>query len=221
MRWLRKGRPILHFGAIACSLWLFLACGSRQPSDADLVDVTQIIPDIIVDLKYATPDNFTGQVLYDTARCFLRRGTAERLARVQARLRRKGLGLKIWDGYRPLSVQWRMWELVQDPKYVADPRKGSRHNRGAAVDVTLVDSTGRELEMPSGFDDFTERAHRDYTGCSEEARRNRRILEEAMRAEGFLPLPSEWWHFDDPNWRKYEILDIPIRELARRTALRK
>lgn len=185
------------------------------------MDVKAIIPDIVVDLRYATPNNFTGTVLYDTARCFLRRTTAERLARVQERLRRRGLGLKIWDGYRPLSVQWKMWELVRDPKYVADPRKGSRHNRGAAVDVTLVDSLGNELEMPTGYDDFTEKAHRNWQGGSATARRNRQILEEAMRAEGFLPLPSEWWHFDDPDWREFDILDIPIRELARQWDERK
>ncbi len=195
---------------------LVLGACSRPQSGADLVDVQQVVPDIVVDLKYATPDNFTGQVLYEVPRCFLRRATAERLARVQARLRKRGLGLKIWDGYRPRSVQWKMWELVPDSRYVADPRKGSRHNRGAAVDVTLVDSTGRELEMPTGFDDFTEKAHRDYQGGSQRARQNRDLLEAVMRSEGFVPLPTEWWHFDDPDWRSYDLLDISLSELARR-----
>ncbi len=202
--------------AVVSVLLLLLGACSRSQPGADLVDVQQVIPDIVVDLKYATTDNFTGQVLYEVPRCFLRRATAERLARVQARLRKQGLGLKIWDGYRPRSVQWKMWKLVPDSRYVADPRKGSRHNRGAAVDVTLVDSTGRELEMPTGFDDFTEKAHRDYQGCSETARRNRALLEAAMTAEGFVPLPTEWWHFDDPEWRKYELLDVSLSELARR-----
>jgi len=206
--------------AVVSVLLLLLGACSRSQPGADLVDVQQVIPDIVVDLKYATADNFTGQVLYEVPRCFLRRATAERLARVQARLRKQGLGLKIWDGYRPRSVQWKMWKLVPDSRYVADPRKGSRHNRGAAVDVTLVDSTGRELEMPTGFDDFTEKAHRDYQGCSETARRNRALLEAAMTAEGFVPLPTEWWHFDDPEWRKYELLDVSLSELARRVDAR-
>ncbi|MDZ7373865.1 MAG: D-alanyl-D-alanine dipeptidase [candidate division KSB1 bacterium] len=195
---------------------LVLACRTTGPAE-DLVEVTSAVPGVVVDLKYATQDNFTGRVLYDTSCCFLRRGTAEKLRRVQLRLEKRGYRLKIWDGYRPLFVQKRMWELVPDPRFVADPRVGSRHNRGAAVDVTLVDSSGRELEMPTGFDDFSERARRDYDGCSPEAKRNRQILEDAMRAEGFVPLPSEWWHFDDADWRKYKVVDIPIRELVQRS----
>jgi len=206
-------RRLTHF----CLILLFslpLICPdlSKEP----LVDVATVDSTIVIDLPYATTNNFTGQKLYEVHRCFLRKSVAERLARVQKRLRQQGLGLKIWDGYRPRSVQWRMWELVPDPRYVADPRKGSRHNRGAAVDVTLVDSLGQELEMPTTFDDFSERAHRDYPDVSEKARLHKQILEEAMTSEGFIPLPTEWWHFDDPNWQKYPILDIPIEELVKK-----
>jgi len=110
-----------------------------------------------------------------------------------------------------------MWELVPDSRYVADPRKGSRHNRGAAVDVTLVDSSGNELLMPTAFDDFTERASRSSPDAPPEALRHRALLEQAMSSEGFLPLPSEWWHFDDPEWQKYPLLDVPFEELLRRS----
>ena len=127
---MRRRRRFSALVVVLALLPLLVATCSRQQQDTDLVEVKQVVPDIVVDLKYATTDNFTGQVLYDVPRCFLRRATAERLARVQARLRKLGLGLKIWDGYRPRSVQWKMWKLVPDPRYVADPRRGSRHNRG-------------------------------------------------------------------------------------------
>ncbi len=185
-----------------------------DPSSEALVDVGAVDPRIVIDLKYATPDNFTGQRLYAVARCLLRKSVALRLRRVQDRLVRQGVGLKIYDGYRPLSVQRRMWELVPDPKYVADPAKGSRHNRGAAVDVTLVDAEGRELEMPTAYDDFTPAAHRDYTGGSTESLHHRQMLTDAMVAAGFKGLDSEWWHFDAPGWEAYPVLDKDLEDIA-------
>jgi len=200
-------RQFKHFLiASAVAFLLQVSCTSHN----QLIDITSLDPTIVVDLKYATANNFVGQKLYSSNRCYLRRSTAERLARVQQNLWKHGLGLKVWDGYRPLSVQWRMWELVQDTNYVADPRRGSRHNRGAAVDVTLVDSLGVELEMPTPFDDFSERAKRDYPALSKAALEHREILTKAMAAEGFVPLSSEWWHFDDPDWRKFPVLDIAV-----------
>jgi len=150
------------------------------------------------------------------ARCLLRESVAHRLSRVQDDLEARGLGLKVFDGYRPLSVQRRMWAVLPDPEYVADPAKGSRHNRGAAVDVTLVDTRGRELPMPSAFDEFSERAHRDYAGGTAEQRRNRRVLQEAMERHGFSGLDSEWWHFDAPGWRQYPVLDQPLERRVSR-----
>lgn len=202
---------------IPWAVWILLlflpgSCSKEEP----LVLVSEIDSTIVIDLPYATRNNFVGTVLYDTNLCYLRLSVARRLHRVQTRLHQKGYGLKIWDGYRPRSVQYKMWKIVQDPRYVADPRKGSRHNRGAAIDVTLVDSRGRELVMPTGFDDFTEKAKRDYTDLPEAAIRNRQTLTDAMVAEGFLPLPSEWWHFDAPNWKQYSLLDIPLKEVTRR-----
>jgi D-alanyl-D-alanine dipeptidase len=178
-----------------------------------LVDVATIDPRIVIDLRYATPNNFTGEQLYPVARCLLRAPVAERLKRVQNQLMRRGLGLKVYDAYRPLSVQKKMWALVPDEGYVANPAKGSRHNRGCAVDATLVDAAGRELEMPTEFDTFSPAAHRDYQGGSEAARRNRQILEDAMHAEGFIGLKTEWWHFDAPDWQDYPILDVPLDQM--------
>jgi D-alanyl-D-alanine dipeptidase len=177
-------------------------------NDEPLVEVADVDPRIMIDLRYATPDNFTEQVLYPTnLRCKLRASVAQRLSRVQDRLESEGLGLKIYDGFRPLSVQRTMWAKVPDPRFVANPANGSRHNRGAAVDVTLVDRAGNELEMPTPYDEFTDAAHRDYTGGSEASLRNRKILSDAMAAEGFTGLPTEWWHFDAPHWREYDMVE--------------
>lgn len=184
---------------------------------AGLVDIETTSPTIRLDIRYATPDNFTGQAVYPLAKCYLRRDVAERLDRVQKDLAGQGLGLKAFDCYRPFSIQERFWEIVPQEGYVARPvRKdgrpasGSKHNRGAAVDVTLVDASGRELPMPTGFDDFSEKAHRNYRGGDPAALANSRLLEEAMVRQGFAPLPTEWWHFDGPGWEGYELLDIPF-----------
>jgi len=128
--------------------------------------------------------------------------------RVQKNLRENGFGLKVWDAYRPLALQKIMWDLVGDARYIANPQTGSRHNRGCAVDCTLVDSHGREREMPTEYLHFSERAHRDFMQLPAEAIQNRQILEDAMKAEGFIPLREEWWHFDAPEWEQYPILDI-------------
>jgi len=176
---------------------------------ASLVELTSVAPGIRLDLRYATTDNFTHHAVYPHARCLLRSSVAERLARVQATLAKEGLGLKVFDCYRPLSVQRQLWALVPDPRYVANPKNGSRHNRGAAVDLTIVDKDGHALPMPTAFDDFTEKAHRDAP-APEPQRRNRERLERAMTAEGFVGLPTEWWHFDAPDWRDYPLSDDPL-----------
>ncbi|HKA31232.1 MAG TPA: M15 family metallopeptidase [Candidatus Binatia bacterium] len=188
-----------------------------RPADGELVDLATVDPTIRIDIRYATPDNFTGVAIYPVARCLLRRDAADRLARVQLRLRADGLGLVVWDCYRPFSVQERFWALVPDERYVARPERrdgrpvaGSKHNRGDAVDVTLVDAAGARLEMPTGFDDFSERAYRGATRVSPAARANARRLEAAMVAEGFEPLPTEWWHFDAPGWQADALLDVPL-----------
>jgi D-alanyl-D-alanine dipeptidase len=194
---------------VLCLLATAGAAGREAPP-APLVEVTTVAPGVVVDLRYATTENVFGTRLYSRPRCLLRRPVAERLARVQRSLEEKGLGLKVWDAYRPASVQRRIWTITGGSRYLANPRRGSKHSRGAAVDVTLVDRQGRELPMPTGFDEFSRRASRSYQGSSAEARRNSGILEAAMRAQGFIPNPGEWWHFDDPHWRRYPLLDLPL-----------
>jgi D-alanyl-D-alanine dipeptidase len=126
---------------------------------------------------------------------------------VQASLRGQGFGLKVFDGYRPLAIQKALWKVKPDPRYVADPAQGSRHNRGSAVDVTLVDAEGRERPMPSAFDDFSERSHLAFMDADGDLLANRETLQKAMRSEGFLPLATEWWHFDAPGWRAFPVMD--------------
>lgn len=201
---------------VLLSAVLLLAC-VRRPA-GDLVDLAALDPTIRLDLRYATADNFAGVAVYPAARCLLRRDAATRLARVQRRLRAGGHGLLVWDCYRPLAVQERFWSLVPDERYVARPLReggrpveGSKHNRGAAVDVTLVDAAGVPVEMPTPFDDFSARAHRGAP-ATPAARANAARLEAAMVAEGFAPLPTEWWHFDAPGWQAYELLDLPLTD---------
>jgi beta-N-acetylhexosaminidase/D-alanyl-D-alanine dipeptidase len=191
--------------------------GAGGAAPDGFVDIWNVEPSIELDIRYATTNNFTGVAVYPVARCLLRPEVAVRLARVQRELRTRGLGLKVWDCYRPVSVQERFWELVPDARYVLKPVvqdgvpvEGSKHNRGAAVDVTLVDATGKELVMPTDYDDFTERAHRSYLRSGAQAVRNMRVLEVAMVREGFEPLATEWWHFDAPGWEGYALSDAPL-----------
>ncbi|HTR81579.1 MAG TPA: M15 family metallopeptidase [Bacteroidota bacterium] len=179
-------------------------------SPDDLVDVRSINRSIALDIRYATKNNFTHHKLYPVARCMLRRVVAESLSAVQKELQRRGLGLKVYDGYRPLSIQKKLWRAVPDDRYVANPKKGSRHNRGAAVDLTIVDSRGKELAMPTPFDDFTVRAHTDYRNLPPAVLKNRALLEQVMVRHGFLTMRTEWWHFDFQHWGKFHILDVPL-----------
>ncbi len=183
--------------------------------DLTFIDLEELDPSIAIDIRYATANNFAGQQVYPIAKCFLRRNVALKLKKVHDALKKQGLGLKVYDGYRPLSVQKIFWELVPDTRYVADPKEGSKHNRGAAVDLTLVDESGEELLMPTEFDDFTIKAHRDCMDLPKEAIQNRELLEKAMAELGFVGYQSEWWHFDDAEWKAYPIEDISLEELAR------
>ena len=171
---------------------------TNKEADEALVAVQEYIPDIRVELKYATTDNFTGHVIYNFHNGYLRCGTVKKLAQAQEAFRQLGLGLKLWDGFRPVSAQFTLWQGCPNDTYVANPWEGySNHSRGNAVDVTLVDSQGRELEMPTGFDDFTGKAGRDYGSCTETAKRNALLLEETMERCGFVGSRGEWWHFAD------------------------
>lgn len=179
-----------------------------------LVEVSGLAAGLRVELRYATTNNFTKHVIYTpSARCYLRAPVAARLATVHRLLQAQGLGLKVYDCYRPRSAQQTLWDIVPDERYVANPKAGSRHNRGAAVDLTLVNKDGRELLMPTPYDDFTVKAHRTYRGGPAAALRNRELLERAMVAQGFVAMPTEWWHFDDPDSKRYPLTDISFDTL--------
>ena len=175
------------------------AQAAPEPADADFVRVKEYIPDIEVELMYATDRNFTGKVIYDFTEAWLRYGTVKKLAQVQESLRQQGYRLKIWDGFRPVSAQFKLWEAYPDAEFVADPRRGfSSHSRGNTVDVTLVDMDGGYVEMPTGFDDFSEKAHRDYSWIEDPAvAEHVKLLESAMVSCGFDPYVNEWWHYSD------------------------
>lgn len=175
-----------------------------------LVEVREVDSTIVVDLIYATKNNFTGQVLYDLEVCLLQKITAEKLAAVNAEVALKGYRLKVWDAFRPKSAQVIMWNYAPNGVYVTDPSVGSNHNRGASVDVTLVDQFGNELEMPTGFDDFSAAASRDYANMSAEARKNVDYLTEVMVKKGFTPIQSEWWHFNDAEYKSYPFIDLSL-----------
>jgi len=179
------------------------------PRDDDLVDVARVIEDAVIDLRYATADNFTGAVLYPVARCKLRRAVAARLAKAAEALRAAERRLVLWDCYRPRSIQAELWRRVPDPRYVADPKKGSRHGRGAAVDVALADRAGALVALPTKFDDFSEAAHRRSALVGDAGAEARR-LERAMVDAGFRPLSTEWWHFDAPDAARYALSDEPL-----------
>ncbi len=178
--------------------------------DSPLVEIQKLNPRIRIDIKYATPDNFMKETLYPVARCFLRKEVAVKILRVQESLEKNGLGLKIFDGYRPLSVQKKMWAKFPLEGFIANPAKGSNHNRGAAVDLTLVDAHGRELPMPSAYDEFSDRAHRNYDKASPEEMKNRKRLQDEMAKEGFVGISTEWWHFDDKDAKTWPVLDLPL-----------
>jgi len=174
----------------------------------NLVRVKDIDASVVVDLKYATADNFTETRVYPSnALALLRLETALKLKRANERFEKDGYRIKVWDAYRPKSVQEIFWALVPNPRYVADPAKGSVHNRGASVDITLVDSDGNEVLMPTGYDDFSEKASRNYAGSDSSARENMKYMEKIMTESGFTGLPSEWWHFDDKSG-SYPLLDV-------------
>jgi zinc D-Ala-D-Ala dipeptidase len=178
-----------------------------------LVRIQDVDPAIVLDLRYATADNFTHKQVYPMAKGILRLETARKLAAANAEFQKSGYAVKVWDGYRPVYVQKIFWDLVPDDRYVANPYKGgSRHNRGGAVDITLVDTEGREVEMPSAFDDFSSRAWPNNFAMSTQARKNVTLLRRVMMAHGFTPLEHEWWHFDDQDWRNFPIIDVPLEK---------
>lgn len=187
----------------------------RKP---ELVELIKLDSTFQLDIKYATDNNFLGRVVYSQTRAFLQKPAAEALVRVNKKLRLEGYGLLIFDGYRPWSVTKQFWDAATEEQreigFVADPQKGSRHNRGCAVDLTLYDvKTGKQVTMPIEYDEFSDRAHSEYAGGELESLWLRDLLRSAMESEGFKVLEAEWWHFDYKDWKLYPILNLSFEEL--------
>lgn len=199
-----------HFKSLllVCFLFFALTCKSQTGistatienqtvvSDTTFVNIKDYSPDFMYDMKYATSDNFLNAKVYDCAECFLRLKTVKAIVKANAILMTKGYKIKFFDCYRPLDIQKKMWKIVSNPSYVADPAKGSIHNRGGAVDITLVDSTGKELDMGTAFDHFGIEASHNYAQLSKKVKKNRALLKKIMIENGFNSFDSEWWHYN-------------------------
>jgi zinc D-Ala-D-Ala dipeptidase len=188
----------------------------RKP---DLVDVTSLDATVKLDIRYATTNDFLGTPVYTEAKAFMQRPAAEALVRVERRLKPLGYGLLIHDAYRPWYVTKIFWDATPEDKhvFVADPKDGSRHNRGCAVDLTLYDlATGKAVEMTGVYDEMSERSYPFYPGGTSIERAHRDLLRHVMQAEGFDVYPYEWWHFDYKDWRRYPILNLTFDQVARR-----
>ena len=217
--------PVLRFTVpLVCFILFSTAFAQNAPPkepnkrEAHLVELITLDNTIKLDIRYATGDNFVGRPVYPEARAFLQKPAAKGVVNVHRKLKKKGLGIVIFDGYRPWTITKLFWDVVPDDKrkFVADPAKGSKHNRGCAVDLSIYDlKTGELIDMPSGYDEFTERASPNYTGGTEQQRANRDLLRKLMEEEGFSVNPNEWWHFDFKNWQDYAIYDISFAEAAR------
>lgn len=189
----------------------------KADPNKEMMDVGKEIPSIVLDLKYTTTQNFMHKKLYPpTSATFLRKPVVDSLKKVVIDLRKMGYGLKIFDAYRPYSITEKMWEKVKDDRYAADPARGSGHNRGVSVDITLIDlKTKKELRMPTGFDNFSDTAHKDFMQLPANILKNRETLKMIMEKYGFIALTTEWWHFYLPNSSDYELLDISFNGLKK------
>jgi D-alanyl-D-alanine dipeptidase len=178
----------------------------RDIPDGELVRILDYIPDAVIDLRYATTNNFTGKVIYDSDEAYLCYATVKKLMKVQEELRERGFRLIIWDPYRPHEAQEKLWEVCPDPTFVADPRNGiTSHSRGNTIDLGIVYEDGSEVELPSGFDDFSALADRNYSDVSEEAAKNSQMLEDIMVKNGFYGYWGEWWHYSDVDTYELKI----------------
>ena len=186
----------------------------KSDKNKELVEIKKFIPNIKLDIRYASKNNFAKKAVYKQARAFARLPVVEALRNVQNELNKSGIGLKIFDGYRPYRVTVDFYEIASDKSFVANPKDGSRHNRGCAIDLTLINlKTGKELEMPTPYDSFAPEAAADFNNLSEQVIRNRELLIKTMEKNGFKVLNNEWWHFDFNGWRNFELMDIPFEEL--------
>ena len=191
--------------------------GIQQNAEKQMVDLKKLIPELIFDLRYAGKNNFMKTKLYPPiSTSFLRKPVAKALAIVQKELNKQGLALQIFDAYRPYAVTEKMWEMVKDDRYAADPKNGSGHNRGISVDLTLVNlKTKSPLNMGTDFDDFTDTAHVDFIGLPQTVLSNRLLLRSVMEKNGFKVLDTEWWHYTFISGKEFELLDISFDELKK------
>ncbi|WP_316790222.1 M15 family metallopeptidase [Pedobacter frigoris] len=179
-----------------------------------LVELKKVIPNIALDIRYASKNNFMKEVMYKQARAFARKPVADQLKIIQSELNKKGYGLKIFDAYRPYAVTIAFYEKASDKRFVADPKKGSKHNRGCAVDLTLINlKTGKEIQMPTPYDSFQAAAAASYSQLPPNVIKNREMLISIMQKHGFRVIAHEWWHFDFIGWEKYPLMDIPFERL--------
>lgn len=213
---------IISLNTLALLSIILTSCATKLPiekcsfKETNLVELVKLDSTIHLDIRYATTNNFAKQAVYKEARAFLQKDAAESLKKINASLKPLGYGLMVFDGYRPWDVTKLFYDITskENKKFVADPKEGSRHNRGCAVDVTLYDlKTGLEVPMPGAYDEMTERSYFDYTGGTEEQRKARDLLISKMQAENFTVYKFEWWHFDYKDWQQYRITNKPFSEI--------
>ena len=180
----------------------------------ELIEIKKAIPSVVLDIRYATKNNFMKEVMYKQPKAFARKPVVEQLKKIQAILNKKGYGLKIFDAYRPYAITVAFWEKASDKNFVANPAKGSKHNRGCAVDLTIIDlKTGKDVQMPTAYDSFEEAAAPHYNKLPAQVIKNRDFLINTMQANGFKVIYNEWWHFDFNGWQNYNLMDIPFEKL--------
>lgn len=189
---------------------LFLAC--NESSKFQMINLADI-DGVFLEIRYATTNNFTGKQIYKSPQAWMIKPAGEAIKKIVRDLQSQGYSIKIYDAYRPLSAQRKLWEIYPDPTFVANPQNGSRHNRGAAIDLTLTDLKGNEISMPTGYDDFTERASHSYMDLPDSLIANRKRLKQIMEKYGFESLDSEWWHYDYKGWSEFPLLDIDFDEI--------
>jgi len=215
-------KHLLYISLLFVSAFIFNSCATKLPvekgtfKETNLVELIKLDSTIKLDIRYATKNNFVGQPVYKEARAFLQKDAAEALKKVNTKMHILGYGLLIFDGYRPWDVTKLFYDVTskENKKFVADPKEGSRHNRGCAIDVSLYDLvTKKEIEMPGVYDEMTDRSYFDYTGGTEEQRKARDLLIAAMQEEGFTVYKYEWWHFDYKDWQQYRITNMPFSEI--------
>jgi D-alanyl-D-alanine dipeptidase len=212
---LQPVRPVAELRAEALALQPPVEQGVFRKSD--LVDLAALHPQIKLDIRYATSDNFLSTPVYSSARAFLQRPAAEAMLRAHRELLKQGYGLLIFDAYRPWYVTKIFWDATPPDKheFVANPADGSRHNRGCAVDLSLYDlKTGREIEMTGGYDEMSERSYPEYAGGTAEQRAHRQLLRSEMEKQGFTVYPTEWWHFDYKYWKEFPIQNVPFEQIS-------